>query len=76
MWMMIMMTILLLLLLLLIIIIIIISQTRKTFIKFTSKESCICKIIRTYRKYCSLKLEACAVGITVGLREVQGRKGL
>jgi hypothetical protein len=29
-----------------------------------------------YGKYCTLKLEACVVGITAGSREVTGRKGL
>ena len=31
---------------------------------------------KKYRKYCSVKLEAWAVGITAGSREVPGRKGL
>jgi hypothetical protein len=33
-------------------------------------------ILGTSRKYCSVKLEAWAMGITAGSREVPGRKGL
>ena len=48
------------------------SCTRKTFDRFTTKDSYTWNITQ-YGKYCSVKLEAWAVGITAGSREVPGR---
>jgi len=52
-----------------------ISHTRKIFNRLTTKDSYTWNITQ-YGKYCSVKLEEWAVGITVGSREVPGRKGL
>jgi len=51
------------------------SHTRKTFYRFTKTDICTLNITQ-YREYCSVKLEASAVRITIGSREVPRRNSL
>jgi hypothetical protein len=56
-----------------------VSCTRKTFDSFTTKDSYTWNITLNTEStsvWCSVKLEAWAVGFTAGSREVPGRKGL
>jgi len=52
------------------------SCTRKTFYRFTTKDSYTWNITHNTEILCSVKLEAWTVEITVGSREGPGRKGL
>jgi hypothetical protein len=52
------------------------GHTKKTINRFSTKDSLYLEHHTQYGKCYSLQLEALVVGITVGSREVPGRKGL